>query len=102
MADDTPPDPSYRHSLLLLDLLRAHDLETGSGSECVRMIASWTDEERAGVLRSVTPLIISLASEVAQNYGLTIPELIDRWETSVHQNEQARIRHITGDDDGTA
>jgi hypothetical protein len=97
MNREIAPDPGYANGLRLLELLRAHDLETGSGVECARLIASWTDEERAGALRSVVPLVISLASEVAPNYGLSIPELIDRWEASVHENERQRIRIISKD-----
>ena len=93
--------PGLEDSLRLLKLVRAHLAGTGSGEPVTRLLETWSDDERFAALQCAIPMIISMASEQAPAYDLTIAELVDRWEASILENEEHRLRLIKEQDEDT-
>ena len=87
--------------LRLLELVRAHLAGSGSGEPVTRLLETWSDEERFAALQCAIPMIISMASEQAPARGLTIAELVDRWEAAGRENEEHRLRLIKEQDEDT-
>jgi len=83
--------------LRLLELIRTHIRGDGSPDEVARILETWTDDQRYTAVLHLVAHVISMASEVAPIYEMTVEQLVDRWEESARQNEVYRQKLMSED-----